>query len=118
MFGERLKFILEDKNITQIELSKYLNLTQQAVNRWCQNITQPDIPTIIKIADCLNVSTDFLLGNDVKISKEEEELKEKLLLKKALVKAGYMNDDEDLTDEELERLMKFVITNKDFIKKY
>ena len=27
-----------------------------------------------------------------------------------------MAGDEDLTDEELERLMKFVITNKDFLK--
>ena len=36
---------------------------------------------IVNVAKCLNVSTDYLLGNDVKINKSEEEIKEKEALK-------------------------------------
>ena len=97
-------------------MAKELELSSQAINRWCQNITQPDNETIVKIANILNVSTDFLLGNDKDCSKEDTALKEKLILKKALVDAGYMKENEDLSKEELERLMKFVRNNKDFIK--
>lgn len=116
MFGERLKIALQNKKLSQVDLSKELGFTSAAINRWCQNITQPDNPTIVKIAQYLGVSTDFLLGNDKESNTKDEILREKLALKKALVNAGYMKDDEDLTDEELERLMKFVKNNKDFIK--
>lgn len=117
MFAERLKTVLQERNISQVDLAKELGYTSAAINRWCQNLTQPDNKTMVEIAKYLKVSIDFLLGNDEVINDDEQELKEKILLKKALVKAGYMNDGEDLTNEELERLMKFVINNKDFIKK-
>ena len=116
MFGERLKFILQEKNITQLQLSQELGLTQQAINRWCQKITQPDHTTLVEVAKYLKVSTDFLLGNDEDLNKEEEILKEKIILKKWLVNIGYMKDNEDLTDEELNNLMDFVKTNKKYIK--
>lgn len=116
MFGNRLKLILEEKNISQVQLAEALGFTSPAINRWCQHLTQPDMNTIVKIAKFLNVSTDFLLGNDVEISEKEREIKEKELLKNMLVKNGYMKANEDLSTEELERLMKFVKNNKDFIK--
>ena len=116
MFGERLINILQDKEISQISLSEKLGVTQQAVNRWCKNKTEPDNKMIVKIAQCLNVSTDYLLGNDKKVSKYEKKMLEKLILKKALIENGYMEENEDLTDEELNKLMEFVKTNKKFIK--
>lgn len=118
MFAERLKIVLQERNISQVDLAKKLGYTSAAINRWCQNLTQPDNKTMVEIAKYLKVSIDFLLGNDEVINNDEQELKEKLLLKKALVKGGYMNDDEDLTDEELSNLMEFVKNNKDFIKRY
>ncbi|MBO5138716.1 MAG: helix-turn-helix transcriptional regulator [Bacilli bacterium] len=117
MFGERLKLVLENRNISQIRLAQELGLTPPAINRWCNNVTEPDNKTIVKIANILNVSTDYLLGNDLNFDSElEKELKEKETLKKALKSVGYMNDNEDLKDEELDRLMKFVVNNKDFLK--
>lgn len=116
MFGERLKLILAEKNISQVQLAKTLKLSSQAVNRWCQNTTQPDHQTIVEIARILHVSTDFLLGNDSDYNNDDNALREKEALKKALVDNGYMNKDEDLSNEELDRLIKFVVNNKDFIK--
>mgnify|MGYP000144063095 CR=1 FL=1 len=116
MFGDKLKFILDSKNITQIQLAKELNMTQQAINRWCQNITQPDINTIIKIAKYLDVSIDYLLGNDTNCTAKEKEIREKEILQKILIESGYMKKGEDISNDELKRLMDFVNTNKNYIK--
>lgn len=61
MFGERLKKILESKNISQMQFAKELGLTPPAINRWCNNVTQPDYDTLVTIAEKLNVSIDYLL---------------------------------------------------------
>lgn len=117
MFGDRLKSVLQDSDISQIKLAQELGYTQQAVNRWCNNITEPDNKTIVDIAKYLNVSTDYLLGNDtVSDNVLENELKEKEILKRLLIKAGYMKQNEDLSNEELKNLIKMVKNNKDFIK--
>lgn len=117
MFGERLKNVLQDSDISQLKLAQELGYTQQAVNRWCNNITEPDNKTIVDIAKYLNVSTDYLLGNDTFSDNVlENELKEKEILKRLLIKAGYMKDNEDLSNEELDKLIKFIINNKDILK--
>lgn len=117
MFGERLKNILQDSDISQLKLAQELGYTQQAVNRWCNSITEPDNKTIVDIAKYLNVSTDYLLGNDSTSNNIlENELKEKETLKNLLIKNGYMKDNEDLSDDELDKLMKFLNANKEFIK--
>lgn len=116
MFGERLRIVLNERDITQLQLSQELGLTQQAINRWCQNITQPDNENIVKIAKFLKVTTDFLLGNDEDLSEETEELKEKEVLKKFLINIGYIKNGDDLTKEELKKLVEFVKTNKKYIK--
>ena len=116
MFGERLKNILQDSDISQLKLAQELGYTQQAVNRWCNNITEPDNKTIVDIAKYLNVSTDYLLGNDNSLNKNEEELREIDTLKRLLIKSGYMNSNDDLTKKELNNLIKMAKNNKEFIK--
>lgn len=118
MFKERLSELLNNNKMFQKDLASYIGYTVQAVNRWCKGETEPDLRTLVKIANFFDVSVDYLLGNDIKIIESDTELRdiEKVGLRKALVNAGYMKNSEDLTDEELERLMKFVKQNKDFIK--
>lgn len=116
MFSERLRNTLIFKNISQAELAQNLGFTSAAINRWCQGVTQPDTETIVRIAKYLNVSTDFLLGNDANCSESENEIKEKIVLRNTLIKAGYMKSDEDLSEKELKKLMEFIKTNKNFIK--
>lgn len=116
MFGERLKHLRENKNLFQKELGDILHVTSQTISGWEINRTTPDYETLVKIANYFNVSVDYLLGNEKQASKFENELREKEALKMALKNAGYMKDDEDLSDRELERLMKFVSQNKHFIK--
>lgn len=117
MFGEKLQALLDDNDISQTSLAIDLQVTAQAVSKWCNNLAQPDHETLKKIANKFNVSIDFLLGNDEKLSDYEQELREIETLRQFLIKKGYLNDNEDLTREELDNLIQFVKNNKDLLKK-
>lgn len=117
MIGEKLKTLRENLHLTQKEVSISLNLSEARYNQYETNRRNPDYATLKEIATFYNVSIDFLLGHtSKKTTTEEEKAKEKEALKKVLVEAGYMKENEDLSKEELERLMKFVKSNKEFIK--
>lgn len=111
-FGSRLKSLLENKNISQKELADKLEITEATLSRYINNLIVPKIEVVSKMASLLDVSVDFLIGNEREIS----EFEEKEALKKLLQKTGFMAGDEDLTDEELEKLIKFVNANKEFLK--
>lgn len=118
MFAKRLIDLRENKNIFQKDLANILNVEQATVSQWENGKRIPDSETLIKIANYFNVTVDFLIGNDKKgiTTFKEQEMKEKEILKKLLVKNGYMKEDEDLSNEELNKIMKFIIQNKEFIK--
>lgn len=50
--------------LTQQEFSDILGFSQQAVSKWENNTAEPDISTLIKIAQYFEVSVDELLGLD------------------------------------------------------
>lgn len=60
-FGDRLKMLRNDKNMTQKELGKKLNVTNVGVAKWESNDRFPDSDTLIKIADFFDVTLDYLL---------------------------------------------------------
>jgi transcriptional regulator with XRE-family HTH domain len=60
-FGDKLKEILEEKNISQKELASTLNIAPTTLSGYITNKRQPDFELVKKIAFTLNVSTDFLL---------------------------------------------------------
>ncbi len=47
---------------TQKEMAAFLNITQQTYSDYETGRTNPDIDTLTKIADVLNVAIDYLLG--------------------------------------------------------
>ena len=59
---QRIRDLREDADLTQTEISKFLNISQRAYSHY-ENGTR-DIPTsiLISIADFYNVSIDYLLG--------------------------------------------------------
>ena len=61
-FGERLRKLRRDADVTQTELAEYLNIKGAAVGKYETNTNAyPNINTLIKIADYFNVTTDYLL---------------------------------------------------------
>lgn len=61
-FGERLKRLRQDRNITQSELAAQLGVVPSAVGKY-ERIPNayPSVDALIKIADFFGVSIDYLL---------------------------------------------------------
>lgn len=60
-FGDTLRFLLEEKDLTQRELALHLNLAPSTVSSYIQNVREPDFDTLKEIANFFGVSTDYLL---------------------------------------------------------
>ena len=59
--GEKIKTLRKQKNISQEVLAQYLGVTFQAVSKWENGTTMPDVATIPAIASFFGVSTDELV---------------------------------------------------------
>lgn len=57
----RLKVVLVEKDKTGKWLADQLGKSTCAVSKWCSNTTQPDLQTLSKIAQLLNIDTRELL---------------------------------------------------------
>ena len=63
-FGERLEKSIKESNYTQKELADKIGVTPVRLNYWVKDKRQPDVPFIRLLATALNVSADYLIGND------------------------------------------------------
>lgn len=115
MFSKRLTDLRESKNLLQKDIAAIFNVEQATVSNWEKGKRIPDSETLVKLARFFDVSVDYLLGFDDSKKNKVDELLEKEALKKALQRNGFMDNNKDLTDEELDKLMKFIIANKDFL---
>lgn len=64
-FGEKLKMLREEKDLTQNDLAKHLNVSKANISRYELGSRQPNIDTIIIIAEFFNISLDWLLGRSI-----------------------------------------------------
>ena len=64
----RIKDLREDRDLTQKEVSQYLNISQVAYSYYEINKRSIPIETLSKLADFYNTSTDYLLyrTNEIK----------------------------------------------------
>lgn len=71
--GSRIAQGRKAKGYTQEEFSQLLDVTAQAVSKWENDISCPDIQLLPKIAEILNMTTDELLtGKRAEQSKEQK----------------------------------------------
>lgn len=61
-----IQTIRENLNLTQKTVSSDLGLTQQAFSRYERGEREPDLETLMKLADYFQVSVDYLIGHDCK----------------------------------------------------
>lgn len=76
MLGDKLKKLRETNNLSQQQLAEKLGMSPSGVGMWEQNRRQPDNEAIKKIAQLFGVTTDYLLGNDVKPNDKNKDLLE------------------------------------------
>ncbi len=62
LFAERLRSVRKARKITQARLAQILEANPRVYNRWERGTATPQLDTLMKIADALNVSLDELTG--------------------------------------------------------
>ena len=65
-FGNRLKTLRIKKKLTQQQLADLLGLTKSVISAYENGLRYPAYDVLIKISRIFKVSTDFLLGVEIK----------------------------------------------------
>lgn len=60
--GEMISALRKEKKMTQSDLSEKMNVTDKAVSKWERDLSCPDINSIPKLAEVLDVSVEELLS--------------------------------------------------------
>lgn len=62
IFKERLKELRIERNITQQELGKLVNMSKMAISHWEKGHSEPSISQLIMLSNYFDVSVDYLIG--------------------------------------------------------
>ena len=83
ILGQRLKTLRKERNMTQNELGKLINVTKVSICCYEKGVRLPSLETLSDLSEVFKVSIDYLLGGDyyiiadndvqydIRISKEE-----------------------------------------------
>lgn len=63
--GDRLRYLIEVRKYTQVELAKKIGLTQAAIsNLVTDSSRKPSAPTLLKLAAALQANPDWIITGD------------------------------------------------------
>lgn len=71
-FSERLKDLRKQAGLTQVDVAEKLGISQPAYASWERGAKKPTQENLVKIAQILNVSVDYLVGNSNENIKDDE----------------------------------------------
>ena len=91
-FGERLKQLRREKNLTQAQLAERVGVSKTSANLYESATRVPDIQVLARYAKELEVTSDYLLGLSDNRTQETAAIGDKL----------------GLNDESIEHLIKYV----------
>lgn len=75
-FGQRLARLRKEKGLTQEEVASRIVISPQAVSKWENGNSEPDLNTLNQLADIFEVSVDELLGRETNKEVKEEQTRE------------------------------------------
>lgn len=74
---DRISDLLRKNNMTQADLARKTGISTGLISQWKNRAQNPSAEKLQKVAECFNVSVDYLLGNEQKekpITDESNEL--------------------------------------------
>lgn len=90
--GERITQLRKEKDISQAELAKRLEVSRQAVSKWEQGASSPDTNKLIQLAKILDTEVEYLAtGNKpepssvvLNVVETVERVEEKIVVKEVI----------------------------------
>ncbi len=62
IFAERLKKLMLESSLTQVQLAKKIGGKQNTISAWLLGKNEPNITYLWKLADFFDVDIDYLVG--------------------------------------------------------
>ncbi|MDE5592601.1 MAG: helix-turn-helix domain-containing protein [Clostridiales bacterium] len=63
-FGARLRELREEKGVSMIELARAIGVSDAAVCKWENGLTEPKLSYVVRLAEYFDCTVDYLSGND------------------------------------------------------
>lgn len=101
-FSERLKELRKQAHLTQVELASKLGIVQSSYADWERGKKKPTQDNLVKIAQILNVSVDYLVGN----SEEKADELDNIELLFRMNSKGLTDEEKDIFRKELIEFME------------
>ena len=101
-FSERLKKLRKDAGLTQVDVAEKLGISQPAYASWERGVKKPTQENLVKIAQILNVSIDYLVGN----SEEKLDELDNIELLFRMNSKGLTDEEKEIFKKELNVFMK------------
>ena len=115
IFVKRLIELMENANMTQIELAQKIGTTNVTISRYISGERCPRIEIVAQIAKVFNVSIDYLLGIPNSKSTHFIENDSIVELYKIVNRLGLLDSEHKLSKEQITLIKKLLEANKDFI---
>lgn len=115
--GNKIKYYRTLHNITQQEIGEFLGTTSQTISRYESGILEANQDVLFKLAEYFGISiNEFFppLHPNEKNLTEEEKFN---LFCKVLKEGGFLDENEELTEESFNELLEFAKANKKYIMK-
>lgn len=120
-FANRLEKALNSLNMKQSVLAEKTKIDKSLINKYIKGIAEPGDDNLPILAEILNVSEIWLMGYDVpkeRIKEQKDSLDiDNIKFKEILIKKGLMNEKDEISEEDAEKLIRFAIANKDYLIK-
>lgn len=75
--AERLQRLRKEHHFSQEQLAERLQVSRQAVSKWENGQTAPDLDNIIAMSNLYEVTTDYILIGKERVPKEKEQKRRK-----------------------------------------
>ena len=72
-YGTKIAELRTERKMTQAELGAMLNVTSQAVSKWENGLSEPDMESIRKLCEIFEITFDEFFGADTKTETSSEE---------------------------------------------
>ena len=118
--NKNIKYLRNIKGLSQQGLADKVGVDRSTISRIENSEIETTIDNALKIARVLGVELQDLIGCDLTnennmMPKQFTEEEKKEALKQVLKDKGFLNDNEEMSSEDFNRLIDFAKRNKDFI---
>lgn len=100
-FGNTVKRLRRERNMTQEQLAEVLSISPQAVSRWETDVSMPDISLIAPLCNLFNITSDELL--EIDNTRRQEDVKDICEEAEKYSQRGYLEKAREILEDGLKK---------------